>query len=98
MPTGITWVEKVKELAALANVTIPDDGWSPEDSLKHAAIMRKKSILEDFHNITIEAITSSGYPGGRDYLEKRGWPLELVKQYEYGYYPSSDYIKTKLEK
>jgi DNA primase catalytic core len=97
-PSGREWIELVKEFGNQVGVTIPDREWSPEDSARHAERMRKKSILEDFRSIAIQAMNANGYPSGRDYLQTRGWALAQLSQYDFGYYPSSDYIKIELEK
>jgi DNA primase len=97
-PAGPAWVDIVKKHGAMANIPVPEQIWSAEQTMKHAVIMRKRDILEDFHRITQKALEIEGYPAGREYLEKRGWTPELITQLDFGYYPSKDYIKAALEK
>lgn len=97
-PINAAWVDTVKKLGAMANVPVPDIAWSNDAQIKHAAIMRKRSILEDFQDVTMQALKADGFPSGRDYLLKRGLSLEQSIQRGLGYYHSSSYIKTELEK
>lgn len=97
-PTGMQWVQAVKNLAAMANIQVPDIEWSGDSQIKHAAIMRKKSIRDSFQHITMQALNANGYPAGREYIKKRGLSPDQGVHYGIGYYPNKDYIKRELEK
>ena len=98
MPSGKRWLEIIKDLGSQVGITIPERAWSAEELSRFEAKERKQKLLSDFQRITVNALKSELGISARQYLEKRGFNEEKASQYDFGYYPSHDYIEKELQK
>ncbi|HEV2916722.1 MAG TPA: AAA family ATPase [Candidatus Babeliales bacterium] len=94
---GKEWVECIKEFAEQVGVELPEYEWSYEDSKRYEEKERRQQLLHDFQHITYNALYSSYGNRSRDDLIKRGWNEETTRQYDFGYYHSNEFIKSKLK-
>ena len=99
-PKGKEFVEIVKKLAEMHGVTFPEREYSPQEIEHFENRAKKGKLLEDFLQVTINFLHQLPWgTNAQEYLEGRGWSsLEMIKEYEFGYYPSKDQILAELKK
>ena len=92
-PTGPAFLQKVKELAALAGVPVPERELSKEDLQRQDENNKRRKLLEDFAAVTHAALVGDGGEPARAYLKGRHL-LDSVEAF--GYYPTRDEVLSAL--
>lgn len=93
-PSGREWWKKVKELASLAGVSLPERERSPEELQAIEKRESRSNLLEAFLHFTQEQLQGSEGAKAREYLSRRG--LGNVPDF-FGYYPSREAVRKAME-
>ncbi len=93
---GFSNKETLKFLADNANYTLPHLEVYSEEKAK--AAQEKADILEYANNYFIETIKTTAGNSAVDYLRKRGYSDNKIKEWEIGYFPTQESLKKNLLK
>lgn len=97
-PKGKDYVDIIKRLCEMTGTTFPEREYSPEEIQRFEQQEKKQNLLEDFQDIVSMALLDGNLgANARKYLAERGFPAEILKDYEFGFYPSARYIQDKLQ-
>jgi len=96
----MTFQEALQELARRYHILLPEKTYSPADQEK----ARRREMLFEANNRTAAVyheflLQDPGAANARAYLEKRGIPLEMIKEFQIGYAPDSwDFLGRKISR
>lgn len=96
-PRGREFVDLIKKLCELTGISFPQKDYTPQEIERFAERDRKQKLFLDFNAETVKALHS---PEGKDaieYLTNRGLSSEQIETLSLGFYPSSTFIKEKLQ-
>lgn len=99
-PRGKDFVDVVRELASLAQITFPELKSSPEQIEKARTWERRKSILQEVSQYCQQVLWSDRGTKAREYLlQQRKLPPEGIKNLGLGFFPSvkevNDFLTSK---
>ncbi len=88
-PTGRDWIEIIKELFALANVSFPEREWSPQQIQRAQRREARQAILKAVEEFCQQVLWSERGAAARKHLIKeRGFTEEGLRDFGIGLYPT----------
>ena len=98
-PTGVDFVDAVKDLAQLAGVdTSPlERELSPEEEAAFHARQRRGDLMEDFVSLTHEALLGDRGEAAREYLVARGFTLAQLEDLPLGFYAGVEPVSAAMK-
>jgi hypothetical protein len=98
LPRGEDFVNLVRELCVLADVSFPERHLTPEQQERHRRLETRRSILESVYALCRQGLLSEkDLPvQARAYLASRGFTDEHQESLELGLYPPIDLLRAAL--